>query len=129
MQVKIDTKEKFHVITIQEPALSANMTAEIEYRLLTYLQNEVKNVVLNLKDINMIDDAAAEILNNIQQRFYDQNVSFVISNLHPDVEKSLDSGGFLEIMNTVPTESEAADIVQMEEIEREYIGNDDNPIN
>ena len=126
MQVKIDTKEKFHVITIQEPVLSANMTEEIQYRLLTYLQNEVKNVVLNLKDINNIDDAAAETLNNIQQSFYDQNASFVISNLHPDVEKSLDSAGLLEIMNTVPTESEAADIVQMEEIEREYIGNDEN---
>ncbi len=28
MKVKIDTKEKFHVITIEEAVLSANMTGE-----------------------------------------------------------------------------------------------------
>ena len=30
MKVKIDTREKFHVITIHEPVLAANMTAELD---------------------------------------------------------------------------------------------------
>ena len=29
MQVKIDTREKFHAITINESALAANMTEEL----------------------------------------------------------------------------------------------------
>ena len=51
MNVKSNTKEKFHVITINEPSLSANMTAEVEKCLLGYLKGDVKNVVLNGKDI------------------------------------------------------------------------------
>ena len=122
MQVKIDTKEKFHVITINEPELPAIMTEELQNSLLTYLQNPTKNVVLNLKDINMISDAAAEALINIQQSYYEQDASFVICEIQPVMEEMLDSKGFLEIMNVVPTESEAGDIVQMEEIERELLG-------
>jgi anti-anti-sigma factor len=125
MQVKIDTKEKFHVIRIQERVLTANMTEELRAGLLTYLQSDCKNVVLNLTDIIYVDDAAAETLINIQQSFYDSDASFVICNLHQQVEASLDSTGLLEIMNVVPSESEAGDIVQMEEIERELLEEDE----
>lgn len=123
MQVKIDTKEKFHVFCIQESNLSANMTDELQVRLLTYLQNPVKNIVLTCKDIITIDDAAGETLIYIQQKFYEQHASFVICGLQPQVEEKLDRTGLLELMNIVPTESEAGDIVQMEEIERELLEN------
>jgi anti-anti-sigma factor len=121
MQVKIDTREKFHVITIKERLLAANMTAELDARLLPLLQSEVKNVVLNLEDIQTIDDAAAEWLAGIQQTFYEQNVSFVVCCLRPEIEELLDKKELLEVMNVTPTESEAWDIVQMEEIEREFL--------
>jgi len=126
MNVKSNTKEKFHVITINEPVLAANMTADLENRLLSCLQGDVKNVVLDCKDIQMLDDAAAESLVNVQQTFYEQNASFVICSLQPAVEAALDKTGLLEIMNVTPTESEAWDIIQMEEIERELM-DDDNP--
>ena len=125
MNVKTDTKEKFHVITIGEQAIAANMTAELEQSLLQYLKNNVKNVILNCKDIETMDDAAAETLVKIQQQFYEQNASFVVCGLQPGVEKSLDKTGLLELMNVTPTESEAWDIIQMEEIERDLIDDSD----
>lgn len=69
MNVKTDTKEKFHAITVSEPSLSATMTDELDECLLPYLQNDVKNVVLIAKDIQSIDIAAAEKLARIQQNF------------------------------------------------------------
>lgn len=119
MQFKIDTSEKFHAIRIKEPILSANMTEELDACLMPLLDQEVKNVVLNLQDINSIDNAAAEHLVKLQQTFYELNASFVICCLSKQVEKSLDDSNLLELMNTAPTESEAWDIVHMEEIERE----------
>jgi anti-anti-sigma factor len=120
MNVKTDTKEKFHVITVPGPSLSATMTDELGDCLLPFLQNDVKNLVLSLKDIETIDIAAGEKLVYIQQKFYENNASFVICGLHKQVEKFLDENNLLEMMNVTPTESEAWDIVQMEEIEREF---------
>jgi anti-anti-sigma factor len=124
MQVKIDTREKFHAITIQEPSLAANMTEELQQCLLPLLQNDVKNVVLILKDIAEVDNAAAECLVKVQQTFYDNSASFVICELTPAVEKSLEDSGLLELMNVTPTESEAWDIVHLEEVEREMLSDD-----
>jgi anti-anti-sigma factor len=125
MKVKIDTKEKFHAITVSERSLSASMTEELEDQLTKYLQNDLKNVVLNLKELEVVDNEIAEKLVNIQQKFYESKSSFVICELKPQVEKLLDDLELLEMMNVTHTESEAWDIVQMEEIERELLGDDE----
>jgi anti-anti-sigma factor len=125
MEVKIDTREKFHAITILEPSLAANMTENLNNCLLPYLQSDVKNVVLNLRDIHSIDNAAAERLVQLQQQFYENSASFVICELQKSVEETLDKQSLLELINVTPTESEAWDIVQMEEIERELMDGQD----
>jgi anti-anti-sigma factor len=119
MQFKIDTSEKYHAIQIKEPVLSANMTEELDACLMPLLQEDVKNVVLNLQDIQTIDNAAGEHLVKLQQSFYEQSVSFVLCCVQKQVEKALDAADLLELLNIAPTESEAWDIVHMEEIERE----------
>ena len=127
MKVKTNTKEKFHVVTLPGPSISASMTEALGECLLPYLQNDVKNVVLSLKDIEIVDNAAAEKLVYIQQKFYENNASFVVCEVQPQVENFLDQGELLEMMNVTPTESEAWDIVQMEEIERELLDEDETP--
>ena len=121
MKVKTDTKEKFHVITVQESSMSADMAAKLSDLLLPYLQNDVKNVILNLKELQSLDEIGAEKLVKLQQNFYEKNSSFVVCEMKKPVEDFLDSVNLLEMMNTTPTESEAMDIVQMEEIEREFL--------
>jgi anti-anti-sigma factor len=122
MNVKIDTKEKFVVITPAESILSENMTEEFSQLLLSHLKKEIKNIVLSLKNITKLDDAAATAILEVQQEFYDQQQSFVVCDISPEVEQFLDESEILDLLNYTPTESEAWDIVQMEEIERDILG-------
>jgi len=125
MKVKTDTKEKFHVISVQTSNLSGNMAAELSSYFLQQLQSPTRNIVLNLKELDSLDKEASERLVKVQQNFYEQNASFVICELQADVEEFLDKEDLLELMNITPTESEAWDIVQMEEIERELMEEDE----
>ena len=120
MNFKIDTREKFHVITIHEAVLAANMTEKMDKVLLPLLDDNVKNVIINMKDIKIVESAAAEHLVRIHNTFYDSNSSFVVCELQNDVKNSFENTGILEKLNFTPTESEAMDMVQMEEIEREF---------
>jgi anti-anti-sigma factor len=121
MEVKIDTKERFHVLTILNGSLTANMTAAMKECLLPYLQNDVKNIIVNLEKVSNLSEEAAVALASLQQLFYDQGASCVICAVQPEVEVLLEKWELLELMNITPTESEAWDIVQMEEIEREFL--------
>lgn len=125
MQVKIDTKEKFHVITPNAPVLSATMTDEMDVALLPFLQKDVKNVILDLHEVEEIDAAAAAKLLQIQQNFYENNASFVACNIQKTVNAFLAENELDDLLNITPTESEAWDIVQMEEIERELLDTED----
>jgi len=124
MEVKTDTKERFHVIRVETAELPANLAAELKTYLEEPLKDTIKNVVLNLRNVKTIDEETAEVLVRTQQKFYEQNASFVVCELTDEIEKYLDELELLEMMNVTPTESEAYDIVQMEEVERELLGND-----
>lgn len=121
MEVKTDTKERFHVIRVETPEMSATMADELDRQLGELLKDSVRNVVLNLKGVKTMQEEAAEKLVRTQQKFYESGASFVVCEMPQELEDFLDSKDLLELMNVTPTESEAYDIVQMEEIERELL--------
>lgn len=125
MNFKVNTKEKFTTIYVNETELSANMTANINTICLPYLETEVKNIILNLSEVQSIDTEVAITLTTLQQKFYELDASFVICAMQPNVEATFEQLALLDMMNITPTESEAWDIIQMEEIERELLNNDD----
>ena len=121
MNVKIDTKERFTVITPEEAHLSVNMTDELNQLLLGYLQKDIPHVILKMDAVQSIDEQIGENIARLQSKFYANDCSFVICALQKDVVQLLESKELLELMNITPTESEAWDILQMEEIERDFL--------
>jgi anti-anti-sigma factor len=124
MEVKTDTKEKFTVIRVKTPEMSATMAEALDRQLQELLKGKVRNIVLNLQGVKSVQEEAAEKLVRSQHKFYEEGASFVVCELDPTVEEFLDKTSLLELMNVTPTESEAYDIVQMEEIERELLDED-----
>ncbi|HEY4155184.1 MAG TPA: STAS domain-containing protein [Puia sp.] len=119
MNVKISTNEKFHAITIRETELAANMTEDLRECLEPFLHNEVKNLILVMKDIQKIDSAAAKELLQIRNRFLENRASLVLCELQAPVKEIFDHNEQYESLQITPTFSEAADMVYLEEIERE----------
>jgi anti-anti-sigma factor len=125
MQYKIDTKEKFTVLTLLDPSLSSNLVPELTDLIKNLGLTSPKNLVLNLGAVKDWDLSIMALLAQHQEVFYDNNTSFVLCSLSDDLQNALDATEFGEVMNLTPTESEAWDIVQMEEIERELLDSDD----
>jgi len=125
MQYKIDTKEKFTVLTLLDLSLSSNLVPELNDLVKNLGLTGPKNLVLNLEPVKDWDLSIMALLAEHQEVFYDNNSSFVLCCLSDDLQNALDLTEFGEVMNLTPTESEAWDIVQMEEIERELLDSDD----
>ncbi len=126
MNVKLDTKEKFTVITPEEAEITANMTEELQQLLDSYKTKQIPHLVVNFYQVKNIDDASLQMIIQQQQEFYNDNNSFVICGLNETIIKTIETKDCLDVMNITPTESEAWDIVQMEEIERELLKDFDN---
>ncbi len=125
MKFKIDTKEKFTVVTPIEPHFYDNVTADFDALCDILLQKDIKNTILNLANVSQINDNSCDAITQWQQRFYEANASFVICEMMAEIEAIFDKLELTDVLNITPTESEAWDIVQMEEIERELLDGDD----
>ena len=125
IQYQTETKEKFTVITILNTELSSNLVPELANLTSNWGNTPPKNLVLNLKNVQNWDEAVIEQIATAQGQFYEQNTSFVICALSAKLFDILDKTDYVELLNMTPTESEAWDIVQMEEIERELLDSDD----
>jgi anti-anti-sigma regulatory factor len=78
-----------------------------------------------MEQVQQIEEAAAIQIAELQQLFYEKSASFVICSICEPVEAIFEKLELLDFLNQTPTESEAWDIVQMEEIERELMDSDD----
>ena len=125
MELKIDTKEKYQLLTPAGTTITAIIAAEIVTICNKCLESPLKNMVLNLENVEEIVPDACQTLTDLQQAFYDKSASFVMCCLSDKLEDSFDGLGLLEVLNLTPTLSEASDIVMMEEIERELLDSDD----
>lgn len=125
MQYKTDLKEKFTVVTFLDASLTSNSVPEINELTQKILSQSPKNLVVNCDQVKQWDASIIAVLANAQQQFYDNNASFVICAVSDALQNSIDSSEYAEMMNLTPTETEAWDIVQMEEIERELLDSDD----
>lgn len=119
MDIKIDTKEKFNVIRIGGTHLHANMAGELTEAIRECHLRDSKNLILDMSEVSSMDTEIADLLVAEQTESYEKQHSFVICCLKKELENWLDTGDWLELLNVTPSESEAWDIVQMEEIERE----------
>ena len=123
MKFKIDTREKFTMITPESDFSSDNLTAEFKELTDSYMQHKT-NLVINLKNVVNIEENIVNEIAALQKQFYEHNVSFVICELQSPVQDLIEKLELDDEMNITPTETEAWDMVQMEEIERELLGDE-----
>ena len=121
MNFKIDTREKFTMITPVSDFSSDNLTAEFKELIHSYLQHKT-NIVINLKNVSKAEETIVHEIAALQHQFYEQHISFVICEVQLPVQAVINRLDLDDVMNITPTETEAWDIVQMEEIERELLG-------
>jgi anti-anti-sigma regulatory factor len=123
MKFKIDTREKFTIITPDSDFTSDNLTAESKELLTSFLQHKT-NLVINLKNVVTVKENLVKELAAWQQQFYEQQISFVVCELQLPVQAFINQLDLDSELNITPSETEAWDIVQMEEIERELLGDE-----
>ena len=122
--LKVDTKEKFSVVRFTDGAFTANVSNNLAIFVTKQLQLPEKNIIIDFGNIVAADKQTLPELAALYQLSSENNASFVICNIQNNIKKLLDELDLTDVLNITPTESEAWDIVQMEEIERELLGDD-----
>lgn len=125
MQYKIDTKEKFHVIIPEMEIFSEKMADDLVLLVNKIAETVPHNVIVNCCTVKQFDLIISEKLITLRADMYEKNRSFVMCAFDKPIYEHICANALDEALNVTPTESEAWDIVQMDEIEREFMNDVD----
>lgn len=125
MNFKIDTREKFTIITPLSDFVSANLTAEFLKLASSYLESKT-NFIINFKNVITINERLIKQIAALHQEFYDNNLSFILCEVQNHVQSMIAVLELNDQLSIIPSETESWDMVQMEEIERELMSDNDN---
>ena len=125
MKIKVDTKEKFQVFRPQEPELSVIMAESLNRMVLDGFGTDYKNAIIDLSEVSEADEQALVDLATLYQLCQKNQASMVFFGVKPAVKTAMQGLDLIDVFQITPTESVAWDMVQMEEIERELLGDGD----
>ena len=116
MTYKIDTKDKFDIITPQIPDFNYTMAEEL-ITLCKQMQKSDKSVIIDFINVASTEERLAKEIETLHTTFYNSNLSFAICNIKANLKPV-----FSDELNIVPTLAEAIDIISMEGLERDLLG-------
>ncbi len=122
MEFKIDTKPTYTVITPGSGDLSVNMAEVIRQKVEELKALGSHNFVINLQNLTSMDMAAGDVLLDLHNNIYNNEYSLVFIVSDESINQTMKKGQYHLSLNLAPTLIEAVDIISMELLERDLLG-------
>ncbi|MFA6060200.1 MAG: STAS domain-containing protein [Taibaiella sp.] len=122
MEFKIDTKPNYTVITPDSGDLSVNLAEVIRQKVDDATETGSHNFVIDLQHIANMDMSAGNVLLDMHDSLYNKGCSLVFTTLEDSVMQTMKKGQYHLSLNLTPTLNEAIDIISMEVLERDLLG-------
>jgi anti-anti-sigma regulatory factor len=122
MEFKIDTKDAFTIIMPDTDKISAKMAEEVEKECEILRQSGSRNFIIDLQCCKMIDGEAIKVIIAMHEELYGQEQSLVFTGINESVMAVIKSNEADLLINIAPRMDEAVDIISMEILERDLLG-------
>ncbi len=120
MKFSVDKQDKYTLLTLGEEKLDSTISPELKSEFVNLQTTGVTSVILNLEATKYADSSGLSALLVGNRTFSENGGSFVLAGITPFVEKLLTISQLTSVLNIVPTNEEAVDLVFMQELERGF---------
>jgi hypothetical protein len=121
MKYKIDTRESFDIITPIYAQFDSKMADQLN-ELVDDCRENGRSLLIDFAHIETMSDENVKLLETLHNEMYNDNLSFVLCHLHVACKKTIAENELEHLLNMAPTMVEAIDIISMEGLERELLG-------
>lgn len=119
MKFSIDKKEKYCVFKLQESKLNSLIAPKLKSEMVLLNAEGIKNIIIDLAEVQFIDSSGLSAILVGNRLSQDSEGSFVLTNINESIARLIKISQLQDVLNIIPTLSEAIDFVLMEELERD----------
>ncbi|MBC8046382.1 MAG: STAS domain-containing protein [Fimbriimonadaceae bacterium] len=122
MKFTVDKKERYVVFKLDEEKLNLLISANLKSEFVILNQEGYRNIICDLSEVNFMDSSGLSAILIGQRICKETQGTFVLCACNEPILKLIKISQLDSLLNVVPTESEATDIILMEEVQREIEG-------
>lgn len=122
MKFTIDRHERYVVITPHEEVLDGVTAPKIKSEFVLLNTDGQRNIVLDLSQVKSADTSGLRCALTAHRLCNTAKGVFVICCANQEIMQLVELSNLQDVLNVVPTYSEAEDLIFMEELEREFRG-------
>ncbi|WP_344979459.1 STAS domain-containing protein [Compostibacter hankyongensis] len=119
MKFKIDTKEKYLLLTPETARLDAKLAEEIQQALARKTAGKPASLIIDLNEVEQADEGAFQAILAVYRGCYAEQGSCVLARPRPALLSLIRQHYPKDDLNVAPSLPEAVDLILMEELERE----------
>jgi hypothetical protein len=121
MSCLIEQRETFNLITLPEGALNTSVKEELIHHSQDSMAQR-QSIIVDFSKVKQCEIENVDFVQSLHSDVYSNNLSFVITQASDTIKQAFNYLLEEESINYAPTLAEAIDIVSMENIERELLG-------
>lgn len=119
MNYTIEEKDKFMLFRVTADKLDATISSEVKAAVSNTINEGNKNMIMDLSHVKYCDSSGLNVILIGYRGCKNVNGSFILFGASKMVSKLINMSQLNTILSIVETESEASDLLYMEEIERD----------
>jgi len=127
MKFQVDAQEKFTLFSLLEEKLDSRIAPKLKSEFLVFNAEGVRNLILDLSQVRYADSSGLSAL-LIGHRLCNNNKGLLILiGLQEHVEKMISISRLDEVLNILPSQEEAVEAIFLNELEGDFLDEDDVP--
>lgn len=119
MKYSVDKHDKYLVFKLDELKLNSLIAPKLKSELIMLNTEGFRNIILDLSEVQYSDSSGLGSLLVGHRICKNSDGIFVATYLHENINRLIHISQLEEVLNIVPTNEEAVDLIFMEEIEKE----------
>jgi anti-sigma B factor antagonist len=125
MKYQADIQEKFVVLSLLEEKLDSRIAPKLKSEFLVHNAEGVRNIILDLNAVQYVDSSGLSAI-LIGHRLCQNNKGIMIlTGIQEQVEKLITLSRLDEVLNILPTQQEAVEAIFLNELEGDFIDEDE----
>ena len=122
MEFKIDTKDTYTIIIPVYTGIDNALTDALTKKCAELADSGTNNYIIDLQNCNSVDKSSFETLLQMHEDSYSNSRSLVFTGIQSEVMKTMKEEELDLSLNIAPKMIEAVDIISMEILERDLLG-------
>jgi len=118
MNITIDKNEKYNVIKVNEEKLNSAVAPDLKAQILYLHTQDYKPMIIDMSNVQYCDSSGLSAILVGNRLCKEANLSYILTGVQDHVRKLITISQLDKVLSSIPTLSEAIDLIFMEDVEK-----------